>query len=146
MSDRTLARAQADLVASLVGIGPDPAGFDTHRLAVARKALLNKRAGAVAARWPYLVADLGHGWRIAFDGWAGGRPTRGSLLDGWDFAEQLESEDRLHDLGRVELARRRALFDLTPSGPRRRRGLRRGRSGRVVVWCWGNRFVVRGTG
>lgn len=144
MKDRSLASAQAELVAALVGIAPVPPGFDPHRLGVARQALLHKRAGGVGARWPYLVARFGRDWRSAFDEWAGGRPTAGSLLDGWDFAEHLEAAGRLDDLARLELARYRAFFERTPSGVRERRGLRRGRSGRVTVWCWGSRFVVRG--
>lgn len=144
MSSRPLAQAQAELVAALVGMAPDPAGFDRHRMAVARQALLHKRAGGVAVRWPYLVGCLGRDWHLGFATWATGRPTAGSLLDGWDFAEHLEAAGRLDDLARIELARHRACFSRSATGVMSRRGLRRGRSGRITVWCWGSRFVVRG--
>lgn len=144
MNETSLARAQAELVAALAGIAPDPADFDRHRLAVARQALLHKRAGGVAARWPYLVAGLGRDWRVGFAAWATGRPPAGSLLDGWDYAEHLETVGRLDDLAGIELAHHRALFDRTATGVVPRRGLRRGRSGRITVWCWGDRVVVRG--
>ena len=40
-----LAARQEELVAALVAGGPVPSGFDPGRLAVARRALLRKRAG-----------------------------------------------------------------------------------------------------
>jgi len=50
-----LAARQAELVAG----GPVPSGFDPGRLAVARRAMLRKRAGEAAAAWPLLAASLG---------------------------------------------------------------------------------------
>lgn len=144
MTGRSLAQAQSDLVAALVGTGPDPVGFDPHRLAVARHALLHKRAGGIAGRWPAVVADLGPRWHAEFAAWAASRPTAGSLLDGWAFAEELEAAGRLGPSGRTELASYRADLERTDQGVRRRTGLRRGRSGPITVWRWGSRIVVRG--
>jgi hypothetical protein len=66
MSRAELATRQAALVASLVTGGEVPDGLDAARLAVARRALLRKRASEVAGAWPLLAASMGQGWTASF--------------------------------------------------------------------------------
>ncbi|MGR6320944.1 hypothetical protein Q2K19_21045 [Micromonospora soli] len=103
-----LAARQAALVAALVAGGPLPPGFAPAPVAAARRALLRKRAGDVARHWPLLAAGLGVGWPATFTGWAAGRPTNGSLRDGWDLARELRDRGSLPPLGAEELATREA--------------------------------------
>ncbi|MEV7327135.1 hypothetical protein [Micromonospora sp. NPDC093244] len=103
-----LAERQAELVAALVAGGAPPAGFAPGPLAAARAALLRKRAGEVARHWPLLAAGLGHGWPATFARWASGRPTTGSLRDGWDLARTLRERGALPPAGAEELAVREA--------------------------------------
>ena len=84
----TLAERQAELLRALVAGGGPPAGIDPGRLDAARKALLRKRARVVRAVWPRLAASYGDRWTDVFGAWADGRPTRGALLDGYDFARE----------------------------------------------------------
>jgi hypothetical protein len=118
MSD--LARRQADLVAALVAGTDVPEGFATSGVLATRAALLRKRAGEVAAAWPLMSAAYGTAWRSTFSAWASGRPPRGALRDGWDFARAAGAN--LPALARQELAEREAhyAYDGT-SIPRRRR-------------------------
>jgi hypothetical protein len=120
MSD--LGRRQADLVAALVAGGPLPAGFDPRRVDAARRALLRKRAGEVARAWPMLAAGHRSGWTDAFAAWAAGRPPRGSLRDGWDFARESAREPRgLAEPAARELTAREAAWRYDGrSAPRRR--------------------------
>ncbi|MGC4863480.1 hypothetical protein [Micromonospora sp. DT68] len=103
-----LAERQAELVAALVAGGPPPAGFATGPLAATRTALLRKRAGDVARHWPLVAAGLGKLWWTTFAGWADGRPTAGSLRDGWDLARHLRERNALPPAGAEELAVREA--------------------------------------
>ncbi|SCL69113.1 hypothetical protein [Micromonospora peucetia] len=103
-----LAERQAALVAALVAGGPVPPGFDPAALATAGTALLRKRAGEVARHWPLLAAGLGPQWPAIFARWAAGRPTAGSLRDGWDLARDLRDQGSLPPLGAEELATREA--------------------------------------
>ncbi|MFI5837338.1 hypothetical protein ACIA5A_27050 [Micromonospora sp. NPDC051300] len=103
-----LAARQAELVAALVAGGPLPPGFAPAPVDAARRALLRKRAGDVARHWPLLAAGLGADWPGAFTAWADGRPTGGSLRDGWDLARALRAEGTLPPLGAEELAVREA--------------------------------------
>jgi len=100
----SLAERQAALVASLVAGGSPPTGFDAARVDAVREQLLRKRAGEVAAAWPALAASLGDAWYATFRAWADGRPPRGSLRDGWDFARSLSTLD---PSARAELRARR---------------------------------------
>ncbi len=146
-----LAARQAALVAALVAGGPPPPGFDADRLAVAREALLRKRAGEVAAAWPLLAAAFGTGWPARFAGWATGRPPAGSLRDGWDLARELAAAGELPATAAPELAEREAGWHYDGAGPpRRRRGpaLRRVAgvaalqvAGRVRLFAAGGRAV-----
>ncbi|MFG1675986.1 hypothetical protein [Micromonospora sp. NPDC049282] len=103
-----LAARQAELVAALVAGGPLPSGFAPAPVDAARRALLRKRAGDVARHWPLLAAGLGADWPAVFTGWADGRPTSGSLRDGWDLARELRDRGALPPLGAEELAVREA--------------------------------------
>ncbi|MFI0795131.1 MULTISPECIES: hypothetical protein [Micromonospora] len=117
-----LAARQAELVATLVAGGPLPPGFAPAPVDAARRALLRKRAGDVARHWPLLAAGLGAAWPATFVGWAAGRPTNGSLRDGWDLARELRERGELPPLGAEELAAREAASRYDGAGtPRRRR-------------------------
>ena len=129
-----LAARQAELVAALVAGAAVPPGFDPDRVGAARTALLRKRAGDVARHWPLLAAALGREWPTVFAGWAAGRPTNGSLRDGWDLARELRDRAELPGLAAQELAVREATarYDgRTP--PRRRRSPALGRAGGAVA-------------
>ncbi|MGV9978878.1 hypothetical protein ACWDUH_14475 [Micromonospora wenchangensis] len=118
-----LAARQAALVAALVAGAPLPAGFAADRVDAARRALLRKRAGEVARHWPLLAAGLGDAWPATFAGWAAGRPTAGSLRDGWDLARALRDRGALPTLGAEELAVREAAHRYDGRNPPRRRRL-----------------------
>ncbi|MFG3420809.1 hypothetical protein ACIBTZ_04480 [Micromonospora sp. NPDC049460] len=129
-----LAARQAELVAALVAGGPPPSGFDPAALAAARAALLRKRAGDVARHWPLLAAGLGTDWPATFARWAAGRPTAGSLRDGWDLARDLRDRGSLPPLGAEELAAREATDRYDGHGPPRPRRLPGwGRAGGAVA-------------
>jgi hypothetical protein len=51
-------------------------------------------------------SDPGETFRTVFTRWAGARPPHGALRDGWDFARDLASADRLPGLAARELAAR----------------------------------------
>ena len=128
----TLAERQAALVAALVSGGPVPAGFDERLVGIARAALLRKRAGEVARHWPMLAAAYGPAWPATFAAWAGGRPSNGSLRDGWDFAR---SRPDLAGPARDELREREAMWAYDGrSAPRRRT-----RATAAVRLWWGRR-------
>ncbi|MGK5676637.1 hypothetical protein ACSNOB_27810 [Micromonospora sp. URMC 106] len=129
-----LAARQAELVAALVAGGPLPPGFDPTALTAARAALLRKRAGDVARHWPLLAAGLGADWPATFARWAAGRPTGGSLRDGWDLARDLRDRGALPPLGAEELAAREATDRYDGHGPPRPRRLPGwGRAGGAVA-------------
>ncbi|MEV4847400.1 hypothetical protein AB0K20_29805 [Micromonospora matsumotoense] len=118
-----LAARQAALVATLVAGAPVPAGFVTDRVDAARAALLRKRAGEVARHWPLLAAGLGDAWWGTFRDWAAGRPTAGSLRDGWDLARELRDRGVLPPLGAEELVVREAAHHYDGEQPPRHRRL-----------------------
>ncbi|MFF5172264.1 hypothetical protein ACFY3U_06480 [Micromonospora sp. NPDC000089] len=103
-----LAARQAALVGALVAGAPTPPGFAPGPVDAARAALLGKRAGDVARHWPLLAAGLGDAWWDTFRAFAAGRPTAGSLRDGWDLARALRAAGTLPPLGADELAVREA--------------------------------------
>lgn len=128
----TLADQQRALVDALVAGGDIPDGFAAAGVRATRTALRRKRAGEVARVWPFLAASFGDGWTAAFAAWADGRPPRGSLRDGWDFARAHTATDHtatdhtatgLTPLARDELAARDAAYaydGVTDPVPRRR--------------------------
>jgi hypothetical protein len=142
---RELAAAQRRLVECLVTGGPVPAGFDSVRVAVAARALLNKRAGEVARVWPRLAASHGPDWPGVFRRWAEGRPPRGPWRDGWDLARAVR--DRLDPAAVLELAEREARWSYDGATEPRRRslGVRRIPRG-VVVQAFGRLVTLGGRG
>jgi hypothetical protein len=107
VSDReSLAAQQEALAAALVAGAAAPPGFDPRLLTVARRALLNKRAGEVARAWPGLSGAFGPQWTKRFRAWAEAQPPRGSLRDGFDFARDLAAAGDLPAAAVPELAAR----------------------------------------
>ena len=135
-----LAARQAELVAALVAGGPVPSGFDPGRLAVARRALLRKRAGEAAALWPLLAASLGSAWPEVFTASVAGRAPAGALRDGWDLARELHRRGELGDAAAVELAEREVT--LHRDGRRRRLPAGRRCASGVVVQLGGRVYHV----
>jgi hypothetical protein len=121
-SRERLAARQAALTAALVAGAPPPDGIDDRLFGAAKSALLNKRAGEVAHTWPRLAAGLGARWRQQFRAWAAGRPPRGSLCDGFDFARHLAVTGGLPGSATAELVAREGFWVYdgeTPPRPRR---------------------------
>jgi hypothetical protein len=114
-----LASRQAALVAALVAGAPVPPGLDPRLVEAARVALLRKRAGEVARHWPLLAASLGARWTTGFAAWASGRPSNGSLRDGWDFAR---AHSPLSGAAAEELREREAAWAYDGTSAPRRRG------------------------
>ncbi len=135
-----LVARQSELVAALVAGGPVPSGFDPDRLAVARRALLRKRAGEAAAVWPLLTASLGPAWLEVFTASVAGRAPVGALRDGWDLAHELRRRGDLGDAAVVELAEREAT--LHQDGRRRRLPAGRRCARGVVVQIAGRMYHV----
>ncbi len=130
-----LAARQAELAAAMVGTGPVPAGFDRRAVETAARSLLRKRAGAVRTSWPLLAAGCGDRWTELFAGWAAGRPSAGSLRDGWDLARELAAGGELPPIAAAELAGREARWRYDGgSAPRRRWLPHRYRSGATVAF------------
>lgn len=123
MSREDLAARQAALVAAMVAGADPPPGFDTHRLTVATRALLNKRAGEAQHAWPLLVAALDDRYTREFAAYFAGRPRTDSFRDGWDLARHLAAEGRLPPLAEPELAARESLWHYDGTHPPRRRRL-----------------------
>jgi hypothetical protein len=91
------------------------------------------------------VHALGTGWYRQWSAWAGTRPTRGSLRDGWDLARELAARGELPAAAGAELAAREASLvydDETPPRPRRMPAVR-GAAGSVVVQIAGRVRVLR---
>ncbi|GAB2818934.1 hypothetical protein GCM10022221_16140 [Actinocorallia aurea] len=134
-----LAARQEALVRALVAGADLPGGFDKARVGAAARALLRKRFGEVLHPWPDLILH-----RDAYLGWAEGRPTRGSWLDGWDFARAHRAD--LAPDARAALAVREALWhygaDGTAARPRKAPALR-GFPGGVVVAVFGKAKILR---
>jgi hypothetical protein len=136
-----LAARQAELVAALVAGAPDPAGFDRDRLAAARRALVRKRAGEVAAVWPLLAASRGPRWHDTVAAHVAGRAPEGALRDGWDLARDLRLRGELSDTAAVELAEREAT--LHHDGRRRLLPAARRCAGGIVVQLGGRVHHLR---
>ena len=124
----TLALRQAALVAALVAGGPTPIGIDHDRLALARRALLRKRAGAAAAAWPRLAHALGDRWYLTFTRLRAGQEPVGGLREGWHVARELHARGQLPAAAVAELAEREAELRYDGRNPprsRRSTGMRR---------------------
>jgi hypothetical protein len=145
MSREQLAARQAALVAALVTGGPVPEGVDVGHLAIARRALLRKRAREVAVVWPVLAVSVGQAWAASFATWAAVRPPAGSLRDGWDLARELAAAGALPAPALEELAEREVSwrYDGCTTPKRRRLPVVRRVPGGVVVQVAGR--VVRRT-
>jgi hypothetical protein len=143
-SQDELRLAQEALVAALVAGAPLPAGFDAVRVGAAARALLRKRAGEVARAWPELARSYGPQWPELFAGWASALPTRGSWLDGWDFARAHRGS--LTPAARAELAVCEARWAHGDQGePRRRRGIAPARfPGGLAISVLGRVRIVHG--
>jgi len=127
MSRELLSQRQATLVAALVAGAPLPPGFHEPSVRAAAQALMRKRAGEVAGVWPALRASLGPQWNVSFAAWASGRPPRGALRDGWDFARSIAATGGLGPAAAVELAEREVAwrYDRLAQPRRRLAGARR---------------------
>ncbi|WP_217441208.1 hypothetical protein [Nocardia barduliensis] len=82
----TLAERQAALVRALVTGAAVPAGFDADAVAAAANALLSKRAGEVARRFPLLVHACDGRFTTAFTSWARDNPKTTTAGDAAAFA------------------------------------------------------------
>jgi hypothetical protein len=70
VDDQPLAKAQADLVASLTGRNTPPRDFDASRLTATAVILVDKRRRAIAKRFPILPRLLGESFASRFDDYA----------------------------------------------------------------------------
>jgi hypothetical protein len=100
-----LAAMQTELVRALTGQAGTPHGFDSMRLQATAKALLKKRATAVARAWPGLARGLGDRYPHLFAAFAAQTPllhAGGPLADGRAFARWLARAGELSEQGRLE--------------------------------------------
>ncbi|WP_280259711.1 hypothetical protein [Nocardia abscessus] len=81
-----LAERQAALVRALVAGAPVPAGFDAEAVGAAANALLSKRAGEIARRFPLLVHACDGDFTTAFTIWARENPKTTTSADAAAFA------------------------------------------------------------
>ncbi|UGT59149.1 hypothetical protein [Nocardia asteroides] len=81
-----LATRQAELIRALVADGPPPSGFAPDDLTATATALLRKRAGLVAKRYPLLAKQCGPEFPEKFTAWARGRPSTSVADDATAFA------------------------------------------------------------
>ncbi|MGK8557618.1 hypothetical protein [Nocardia gipuzkoensis] len=82
----TLAERQAALVRALVTGAAVPAGFDADAVGAAADAVLSKRAGEVARRFPLLVHACDGDFTAAFRTWAREHPKTTTPADAAAFA------------------------------------------------------------
>ncbi|MRH86492.1 hypothetical protein GFY24_03230 [Nocardia sp. SYP-A9097] len=85
----SLAEQQAALVRALVAGAQVPAGFDTADISATAHALLHKRAGEVAQRFPLLAHTCGPDFTARFMTWARTRPKISTAADAAAFATEL---------------------------------------------------------
>ncbi|MEV6257865.1 hypothetical protein AB0L97_31880 [Nocardia sp. NPDC051911] len=84
--DATLAQRQAALVRALVAGATVPPGFDAEAVGAAAEALLRKRAGEVARRFPLLVHACEGDFTARFTAWARNHPKTTTSADAAAFA------------------------------------------------------------
>jgi hypothetical protein len=82
----TLAERQAALVRALVAGTAVPAGFDVDAIGAAADALLYKRAGEVARRFPLLAHACEGDFTARFTAWARTHPKTTTSADAAAFA------------------------------------------------------------
>ncbi|MEA3527895.1 hypothetical protein [Nocardia implantans] len=82
----TLAQRQAALVRALVAGAAVPPGFDAEAVGAAAEALLRKRAGEVARRFPLLVHACHGDFTARFTAWARHHPKTTTSADAAAFA------------------------------------------------------------
>ncbi|MBF6301028.1 hypothetical protein IU459_26290 [Nocardia amamiensis] len=82
----TLAERQAALVRALVVGAAAPAGFDADAVGAAADAVLSKRAGEVARRFPSLAHACDGDFTAAFTTWAREHPKTTTPADAAAFA------------------------------------------------------------
>ena len=129
-----------ELVEALVAGRQAPEGFDSVRVQATARALLRKRADAVAKAWPFLARAYGQEWHTTFAQWARARPGRGSWLDGWDFARNTTVSDQALE----ELAACEARWHYDPDHtPRPRRLAARRLNEAVIVNIFGHVKRIR---
>ncbi|MFE6863340.1 hypothetical protein [Nocardia sp. NPDC057668] len=85
----TLAEQQAALVRALVTGAPPPPGFDAGDLDATAHALLHKRAGDLARRFPVFAHACGPDFTALFLAWARTRPKVSTAADAAAFAAHL---------------------------------------------------------
>ncbi|WP_174372070.1 hypothetical protein [Nocardia pneumoniae] len=82
----SLAERQAALVRALVAGAAVPVGFDADAVGAAADAVLSKRAGEVARRFPLLVHACDGDFTAAFTAWARHHPKTTTPADAAVFA------------------------------------------------------------
>jgi hypothetical protein len=121
-----LSNAQAELVRSLAGHAPAPAGFDRARLAAASRALFEKRARSVQSSWPLMSNALGEMFLERFARYAEASPIPaegGALADGRLFAQALEAAGEFPEQAGIEIIAFDARYHACPSGYTSRGGI-----------------------
>ncbi|MFC9996522.1 hypothetical protein [Nocardia sp. NPDC127526] len=89
----SLAQQQEALVRALVAGAEVPPGFDTADIAATAHALLHKRAGEVARRFPLLAHRCGPDFTARYVDWARTRPKITTADDAAAFAAHLGLPD-----------------------------------------------------
>ncbi|MGQ4618740.1 hypothetical protein [Nocardia sp. R7R-8] len=114
----TLAQRQAALVRALVAGAAVPSGFDAEAVGAAADALLRKRSGEVARRFPLLVHACQGDFTARFTAWARNHPKTTTSADAAAFASAAGIDWRVAPRRRVttrwRFPRRRASDDSTP--------------------------------
>lgn len=136
-----VARKQAALLAALRGNAETPLEFNATNVAVARGALLRKRARGIEKSWPALAAALGPDLVSTVDSHTratGNIQFGGPFAEGFALAQWLCKSGKLPAPVMSELLRVSLTFKLTPQGVRKRTGLRV-----KVVWSTAPiRFII----
>jgi len=85
----SLGHQQEQLMRALVAGGPIPPGFDRAAVRATASVLLRKRAGLVAAQYPWLPSACGPDFTERFEEWADSRPKISATDDAIGFARYL---------------------------------------------------------
>jgi hypothetical protein len=120
-----LAIAQAELVRALVAQGPIPPGFDTERVRVAARSLVNKRRQTVARVWQSLVRIVGSTYPERFAQYAQTHPLpacAAPLADGRAFVRWLAAQGPISDALRIEAMAFDLRWTVTTTAVQRRTG------------------------